>query len=103
MSCNCSKTLWFSVCLHCRNEDWSADSKNGPSEGEEPYAGPPGMDPDGIIESNWEVVSILLHLYHIVEDVGWLVCLLHDVAPSGAVGQSHCRVEKGGVRLRTQR
>lgn len=37
-----------------RNEDWE---KNGPSEKEQPaYDGPPGMDPDGIIESNWEEV-----------------------------------------------
>ncbi|KAJ8958919.1 hypothetical protein NQ318_019688 [Aromia moschata] len=40
-----------------RNEEWD---KNGPSnEEKEPqggYDGPPGMDPDGIIESNWEEV-----------------------------------------------
>lgn len=37
-----------------RNEDWE---KNGPSEKEQPtYDGPPGMDPDGVIESNWEEV-----------------------------------------------
>lgn len=43
-----------------RNDDqWPGDSKNGPSESEQPtYDGPPGMDPDGIIESNWDVVSL---------------------------------------------
>lgn len=50
------------VVIFRSNEEWSGDSdrdrKNGPSEGEAPmYAGPAGMDPDGIIESNWEVVS----------------------------------------------
>ncbi|XP_034185690.1 eukaryotic translation initiation factor 4A [Osmia lignaria lignaria] len=41
-----------------RNDDqWAGDSKNGPSESEQQtYNGPPGMDPDGIIESNWDVV-----------------------------------------------
>lgn len=42
-----------------RNEDqqWSGESKNGPSEGEQPvYDGPAGMEPDGLIESNWETV-----------------------------------------------
>lgn len=45
----------FSQCF--RNEDWSGD-KNGPASEKEPqnYDGPPGMDPDGIIESNWEEV-----------------------------------------------
>ncbi|XP_015185741.1 PREDICTED: eukaryotic initiation factor 4A-I [Polistes dominula] len=39
------------------DEQWSGDSKNGPSESESPaYNGPPGMEPEGIIESNWEVV-----------------------------------------------
>lgn len=53
-------------CLYFRNDDqWPGDSKNGPSEGEQPaYDGPPGMDPDGIIESNWDVVSKL-----------WILCL----------------------------
>lgn len=42
----------------CRNDDWSGgESKNGPNEKDEAYDGPPGMDPDGIIESNWEEVS----------------------------------------------
>ncbi|KAK0180156.1 hypothetical protein PV327_005825 [Microctonus hyperodae] len=41
-----------------RNDDqWSGEPKNGPSEGEVPvYGGPSGMDPDGVIESNWEEV-----------------------------------------------
>ncbi|XP_034950996.1 eukaryotic initiation factor 4A-I [Chelonus insularis] len=41
-----------------RNEDqWSGDSKNGPSESESSnYGGPPGMDPDGVIDSNWDQV-----------------------------------------------
>lgn len=44
-----------------RREDWPGDQdgkRNGPSGGEEvsQYDGPPGMDPDGIIESNWDEV-----------------------------------------------
>ncbi|XP_063974171.1 eukaryotic initiation factor 4A-I-like isoform X1 [Diachasmimorpha longicaudata] len=41
-----------------RNEEqWAGDSKNGPSESEQPaYDGPPGMEPDGLIETNWESV-----------------------------------------------
>jgi len=48
--------------IYFRNDDqWPGDSKNGPSESEQPtYDGPPGMDPDGIIESNWDVVSNLI-------------------------------------------
>ncbi|CAD6234180.1 GSCOCG00007624001-RA-CDS [Cotesia congregata] len=39
------------------DDQWSADSKNGPNDSETPnYGGPPGMDPDGLIESNWEQV-----------------------------------------------
>lgn len=39
------------------NEDWQ-DSKNGPSSEKEAHAydGPPGMEPDGVIESNWDEV-----------------------------------------------
>ncbi|XP_011306145.1 eukaryotic initiation factor 4A [Fopius arisanus] len=41
-----------------RNEDqWTGDSKNGPRENEQPgYDGPPGMEPEGVIESNWDTV-----------------------------------------------
>ncbi|XP_067007829.1 eukaryotic initiation factor 4A-I [Anabrus simplex] len=41
-----------------RRDDWSGggESKNGPSEKEPAREGPPGMEPDGIIESNWEEV-----------------------------------------------
>jgi hypothetical protein len=42
----------------CRNDDWSGgESKNGPNEKDQSYDGPPGMDPEGIIESNWDEVS----------------------------------------------
>ncbi|GFG30525.1 hypothetical protein Cfor_05821 [Coptotermes formosanus] len=42
---------------HHGNEEWSGgESKNGPNEKDQSYDGPPGMDPDGIIESNWEEV-----------------------------------------------
>lgn len=39
-----------------RSEEWD---KNGPPSEKESqgYDGPPGMDPDGIIESNWEEVT----------------------------------------------
>ncbi|CAD1479346.1 unnamed protein product, partial [Heterotrigona itama] len=40
------------------DDQWAGDSKNGPSESDQQtYDGPPGMEPDGIIESNWDVVS----------------------------------------------
>ncbi|XP_043467806.1 eukaryotic initiation factor 4A isoform X2 [Leptopilina heterotoma] len=42
-----------------RNEDqWGGDSNNGPSESNEQpvYDGPPGMEPEGIIDSNWDIV-----------------------------------------------
>ncbi|KAK9711541.1 Helicase conserved C-terminal domain [Popillia japonica] len=38
-----------------RNEEWSGD-KNDPEKNNPNYDGPPGMDPDGVIESNWEEV-----------------------------------------------
>lgn len=59
---NCSM-----VCF--REENWSAKApKNGTEERPEGeaeerggnYDGPPGMDPDGVIESNWDKVSLLL-------------------------------------------
>jgi hypothetical protein len=60
-----SKTCWWDLCiksLFIRNDDWSGgESKNGPNEKEQSYDGPPGMDPDGIIESNWEEVSCMFH------------------------------------------
>ncbi|KAJ9576938.1 hypothetical protein L9F63_006464 [Diploptera punctata] len=40
-----------------RNEEWSgSEPRNGPNEKEQTYDGPPGMDPDGVIESTWEEV-----------------------------------------------
>ena len=50
----------INFCKCCRNEEqWVSESKNGPSETSEPpaYDGPPGMDPNGVIETNWSVVS----------------------------------------------
>ncbi|XP_022914378.1 eukaryotic initiation factor 4A-I [Onthophagus taurus] len=38
-----------------RPEEWSGE-KNGPEKEPPTYDGPPGMDPDGVIESNWEEV-----------------------------------------------
>ena len=41
-----------------RNDEWNSDR---PRESEErKYDGPAGMDPDGVIDSNWEEVKILL-------------------------------------------
>lgn len=48
-----------------REENWSGKApKNGTEERPEGeaedrgnYDGPPGMDPDGVIESNWDKVS----------------------------------------------
>nr|CAD7593577.1 unnamed protein product [Timema genevievae] len=56
-----------------RNEDWTGgESKNGPSEKESSYDGPPGMEPDGIIESNWEEVRSSkyshLELFQVVDN-----------------------------------
>ena len=48
-------TLYFS-----RNDDWSSDR---PKE-ERGYDGPAGMEPDGLIESNWdEVISKILNIW----------------------------------------
>ena len=38
-----------------RNDEWS-ESKNGPPTDREHYDGPPGMEVDGIIQSNWDEV-----------------------------------------------
>ena len=57
------KLLIVSVII-CRDESWGGKgSKNGtedrPEEQhDENYEGPAGMDPDGIIESNWDKVKI---------------------------------------------
>ena len=42
----------------CRNDEWNSDR---PSE-ERKYDGPAGMDPDGVIDSNWEEVRLSLRL-----------------------------------------
>ena len=34
-----------------RNDEWNSDRK------EERYDGPAGMDPDGVIDSNWDEVD----------------------------------------------
>jgi len=40
-----------------RNDESWPESQNGPSDGEQQtYSGPPGMEPDGVIESNWDQV-----------------------------------------------
>lgn len=54
---------FWNVCF--REENWSGKApKNGTEERPEGeaedrgnYDGPPGMDPDGVIESNWDKVS----------------------------------------------
>lgn len=53
-----------------KNEERSGESKNGPSEGEQSYyAGPPGMEPDGVIDSNWEVVVDNFDDMHLKEEL----------------------------------
>lgn len=52
------------LCYCCfRGDNWE-DPKNGPAaepEAEQPaYNGPPGMAVDGLIETNWDHVSIML-------------------------------------------
>jgi hypothetical protein len=42
---------YVTVCF--RNDEYEGESKNGPPE---TYDGPAGMNPDGIIESNWDEV-----------------------------------------------
>lgn len=42
-----------------RNEEWSEEPRNGPGPQEQSgggYDGPPGMDPEGVIQSNWDEV-----------------------------------------------
>lgn len=56
-------TLYFS-----RNDDWSSDR---PKE-ERGYDGPAGMEPDGLIESNWdEVSSKILNIWASVVYIYW--------------------------------
>ena len=46
-----------------RNDEWNTDR---PKEEGKGYEGPAGMDPDGVIDSNWEevrVVRIVLRFY----------------------------------------
>lgn len=38
-----------------RSEDWPEDSKNGPKD-QGNYDGPPGMDPEGALDTNWHHV-----------------------------------------------
>ena len=40
--------------LVCRSDDWNTDRPKDETRG---YDGPAGMEPDGLIESNWEEVS----------------------------------------------
>lgn len=42
-------------CIH-RSEDWPEDSKNGPSKDQVNYDGPPGMEPEGALDTNWHQV-----------------------------------------------
>ncbi len=58
---------WY---IFYREENWSGKGKNGTeasAEGDNEragdYDGPPGMDPDGVIESNWDKVQALYSWY----------------------------------------
>jgi hypothetical protein len=57
--------------LFARNEEWNSERPKEESRG---YDGPAGMEPDGLIESNWDEVRVLLtvpyflHLNKISED-----------------------------------
>jgi len=45
-----------------REQSWS-EERNGPGAGapvKEAYDGPAGMEPDGVIESNWNQVCLVL-------------------------------------------
>ena len=51
---------------NCRNDEWNSDR---PREEERKYDGPAGMDPDGVIDSNWEEVGLCLRfMYKIISD-----------------------------------
>ena len=51
---------------NCRNDEWNSDP---PQEEERQDDGPAGLDPNGVIDSNWEevegraVVSILIDIF----------------------------------------
>ncbi len=48
--------------LYRENSDdqWGPDIKNGPEKNEKgDYDGPVGMEPEGVIESNWDQVNLL--------------------------------------------
>lgn len=42
--------------MFLRSEDWPEDSKNGPSKDQGNYDGPPGMEPQGALDTNWHQV-----------------------------------------------
>ena len=56
--------LKFVISNLCRDDSWGGkgsrngteDRPEGDSRDREPYEGPAGMDPEGIIESNWDKV-----------------------------------------------
>ena len=40
----------------CRNDEWNSDRPK--DDGDRKYDGPAGMEPDGVIDSNWDEVGI---------------------------------------------
>ena len=45
----------FSILICPRNDEWNSDR---PKEDGSKYDGPAGMEPDGVIDSNWDEVSL---------------------------------------------
>jgi hypothetical protein len=47
--------MFFLTLLTSRNDDWNSER---PKEEARAYDGPAGMEPEGLIESNWDEVRI---------------------------------------------
>jgi hypothetical protein len=54
------KNFFFTALLTSRNDDWNSER---PKEEARAYDGPAGMEPEGLIESNWDEVRTLLYLF----------------------------------------
>ena len=64
----------FSTSHVARNDEWNSDR---PKEDGSKYDGPAGMEPDGVIDSNWEEVEGRAVVY-----------ILIDIFPSRSVRTS---------------
>jgi hypothetical protein len=52
--------IFFTPLVTSRNDDWNSER---PKEEARAYDGPAGMEPEGLIESNWDEVRMLFNIY----------------------------------------